>query len=126
METIALQIIIPFLTAFLGGFAGWFFKRKRLAKENKALDSENNRKDITNIDAAVDTWQKVVDALEGQVSKLLEQRQADSLQITELSRKVCELQMQVTNLKAALQSQSEYQAKIERYEKLLAAHGIAY
>lgn len=126
MNTLLYQIAVPFATAFLGAFAGWFFKRKRLERENKALDSENQRKEITNIDAAVATWQKVVDALELQIAKLLEQRKEDNHQIAELSREVCDLRREVNRLQSKLAAQTEYQAKIERYEKLLDAHGIAY
>ena len=114
METLAYQIVVPFVTAFLGGFAGWFFKRKRLEKENEGLDSENDRKDIANIDAAVETWQKVVKALEEQISKLLAQRQEDSRKIEELSLQVSELQGK------------ELEKKVARYERILAENGIAY
>ncbi len=126
MEPLIYQILIPFATAFLGGFCGWFFKRKRIEKENQGLDDANKRQEITNIDAAVDTWQKVVDSLEVQIGKLLKQRQEDSRQISELSNEVCDLRRQVILLQSQLVSQEEYQAKIERYERLLAKHGIAY
>ena len=72
MKELLFQIGVPFATAFLGGFSGWFFKRKRIEIENRGLATSNHRQDITNIDAAVDTWRKVVDNLEEQISHLLE------------------------------------------------------
>lgn len=126
METLAYQIIVPFATAFLGGFAGWFFKRKRLAKENEGLDSENDRRDITNIDAAVATWQKVVDALEGQIAKLLAQRQADADRIDRLGAKIVELQGKIDGMQARLRLAEKLEKKVTRYEKLLGDNGIAY
>lgn len=126
MAPILQQILIPTVTAFLGYLCSWVFNRHRARREDSGMDKENTAKDIANIDAATNTWQKVVDALEGQVSKLLQQRQEDSRQISELSREVCDLRRQVSDLQSQLVTQAEYQAKIERYERLLAKHGIAY
>ena len=126
METLAYQIVVPFVTAFLGGFAGWFFKRKRLEKENEGLDSENDRKDIANIDAAVETWQKVVKALEEQISKLLAQRQEDSRKIEELSLQVSELQGKVDGMRSRLKLTEKLEKKVARYERIRAENGIAY
>lgn len=126
METVTYQIIVPFVTAFLGAFVGWFFKRHRLAKENQSLDHENDRKDITNIDAAVATWQKVVDALEGQIAKLLEQRKADADRIEQLGTKIVELQGKVDELQARLRLTEKLEKKVSRYEKIMAEHGIIY
>lgn len=126
METLAYQIVVPFVTAFLGGFAGWFFKRKRLAKENEGLDSENDRKEIANIDAALETWQKVVEALEKQIDKLLAQRRADSLKIEALSRQVTELQGKVDGMQSRLRLTEKLEKKVARYERLLLENGIAY
>ncbi|MCM1042380.1 MAG: hypothetical protein NC396_08165 [Bacteroides sp.] len=125
MKEILIQIGVPFATAFLGGFAGWFFKRKRYEIENRGLATTNHRQDITNIDAAIDTWKKVVDNLEEQVARLLEQRQKDSLQISELSREVLNLRNEVMSLQNQLARQNENQEKIKRYEDLLARNGIA-
>lgn len=126
MKELLFQIGVPFATAFLGGFAGWFFKRKRIAIENRGLATHNHRQDITNIDAAVDTWRKVVDNLEEQVARLLEQRQKDSQQISELSREVLSLRNEVLGLQNQLARQTEKQEKIERYERLLDENGIAF
>ena len=126
METLAYQIVVPFVTAFLGGFAGWIFKRKRLAKENEGVDSENDRKEIANIDAALETWQKVVEALEKQIDKLLAQRRADSLKIEALSRQVTELQGKVDGMQSRLRLTEKLEKKVARYERLLLENGIAY
>ena len=126
METLAYQIVVPFVTAFLGGFAGWFFKRKRLAKENARLARENDRKEIANIDAALETWQKVVEALEKQIDKLLAQRRADSLKIEALSRQVTELQGKVDGMQSRLRLTEKLEKKVARYERLLLENGIAY
>ncbi len=125
MKEILLQIGVPFATAFLGGFAGWFFKRKRFEIENRGLATTNHRQDITNIDAAVDTWRKVVDNLEEQIARLLEQRQRDSLQISELSREVLSLRNEVLCLQSKLEKQTGNLEKIARYERLLGENGIA-
>lgn len=126
MNDLMIQILVPFLTAFLGGFAGWFFKRKRLEIENRNLKKTTESQDITNIDAAVRTWKNVVDALEEQVTKLLRQRQEYSNQIEELTKEVVGLRQQVRNLQKRLEVQADDDAKIRKYETLLATHGIAY
>ena len=126
MKELLFQIGVPFATAFLGGFAGWFFKRKRIEIENRGLATSNHRQDITNIDAAVDTWRKVVDNLEEQISHLLEQRQKDSLQISELSREVLNLRNEVLVLQNKLEQQAGNLEKIARYEKLLNENGIVF
>lgn len=96
------QIFIPFATAFLGAFAGWFFKRHRLQRENVQLDKANEAQDITNFGAAVDTWQKLVAALDEQIVKLLAQSKEDSTRISELTQEVYSLRQQVDQLQQQL------------------------
>lgn len=96
------QIVIPFATAFLGAFAGWFFKRHRLQKENVQLDKVNEAQDITNFGAAVDTWKKLVAALDEQIVKLLAQSKEDSTRIAELTQEVYNLRRQVDQLQKQL------------------------
>ncbi len=96
------QIFIPFATAFLGAFAGWFFKRHRLEKENVQLDKVNEAQDITNFGAAVDTWQKLVAALDDRIVKLLAQSKEDSTRIAELTQEVYNLRQQVDQLQKQL------------------------
>ena len=126
MESTILQIILYAATAFIGALITRLFDRHRAKREDKHLDKENDAQDITNIDAAVNTWQKVVNALEEQVSRLLQQRQEDCRHIEKLTREVSDLRQQVQGLQSRLASQTEYQRKIERYEKLLTERGIAY
>ncbi|MDE5575485.1 MAG: hypothetical protein K2I87_07220 [Bacteroidales bacterium] len=126
MDSLWVKILVPTVTAFLGAFSQWLFNRHRTRREDSTLDKRNDAQSITNIDAAVKTWKNVVNALEEQVSKLLEQRQEDSRQIMALSEEVCNLRKQVYDLQSRLASQAQYQQKIERYERLLAEHGIAY
>lgn len=102
-ETMSLQqlitgIVETTVATGIGGFFGWFFTRK---KQN-----------IDTIDAAIGTWQKVVDSLEKQVQKqlvslealrnerdsfstqvseLVELREKDSIEIKHLRLKVDEL-----------------------------------
>lgn len=96
------QIFIPFATAFLGAFAGWFFKRHRLERENVQLDKANEAQDITNFGAAVETWQKLVAALDHQIVKLLAQSKEDSNRISELTQEVYNLRQQVDQLQKQL------------------------
>lgn len=126
MDALWVKILVPALTAFFGAFAGWFFKRKRMALENSHLASENKKEDIQTIDAAVATWQKVVDALEEQISKLLDQRKGDAERIDTLSARIVELQDKVDDLQNRLRITEKLEKKVARYEKLLADHGIAY
>lgn len=126
MDALWVKILVPSISAFLGALITWLFNRHRTRREDSQLDKRNEAQSITNIDAAIKTWQKVVDALENQVEKLLAQRKEDSRQISELSQEVCDLRNQVRQLQEKLAAQAEYQAKLKRYEKLLAEHGIAY
>lgn len=96
------EVLLPFVTAFMGGFAGWFFKRHRLARENRQLDKTTEAQEITNFGAAVGTWQKLVSALDDQIIKLLAQRKEDSRRITELTHEVYSLRQQVDQLRKQL------------------------
>lgn len=96
------EVLVPFVTAFMGGFAGWFFKRQRLARENRQLDKTTEAQEITNFGAAVGTWQKLVTALDEQIIKLLAQRKEDSRRITELTHEVYSLRQQVDQLRKQL------------------------
>lgn len=66
-----------------------------------------------------------MDNLEEQIARLLEQRQRDSLQISELSREVLSLRNEVLCLQSKLEKQTGNLEKIARYERLLGENGIA-
>ena len=122
------DIIATVIATGVGAFFGWFFTRK---KQN-----------IDTIDAAIDTWQKVVDSLENQVQKqltnieclrnekdslssqvheLLLLREKDSKEIQQLKLKVEELstQLKAKDLKETLIE--ELKIQIEEKNKEIAS-----
>ncbi len=112
-------IITSVITAFVGVFFGWLFGRKR--------------QNIDTIDAAVETWKKIVDSLQEQIDRLLEQRASDAAKIESLSEQVKqqnvhieELKEQVSSTEMKVKSVNRLEKTIARYEKLLDANGIEY
>lgn len=104
---------------FVGGLTGWLFGRRR--------------QNIDNIDAAVETWKKIVDSLQEQIDKLLAQRASDAAKIESLSQQVKQqnlhieqLQEQVASTEAKVKSVSRLEMTVARYEKLMDAAGIEY
>ncbi len=104
---------------FVGAFFGWFFGRKR--------------QNIDTIDAAVETWKKIVNSLQEQIDRLLEQRASDAAKIESLSEQVKQqslrieqLQEQVASMEMKVKSVNRLEETIDRYEKLMDAAGIEY
>lgn len=104
---------------FVGAFFGWFFGRKR--------------QNIDTIDAAVETWKKIVDSLQEQIDRLLVQRASDAAKIESLSEQVKQqnahieqLQEQVSSMEMKVKSVNRLEKTIARYEKLMDAAGIEY
>jgi cell shape-determining protein MreC len=93
---------------FLGTFFGWFFGRKR--------------QNIDTIDAAVETWKKIVDSLQEQIDRLLEQRASDAAK----NHHIEQLQEQVASTEMKVKSVNRLEKTIARYEKLMDAAGIEY
>lgn len=103
----------------IGSLSGWLIGRKKQR--------------IEEIDAAVETWRKIVDSLQEQIDKLLLQRQEDSEKIEKLTRETIELNRQVKtlreeveNLQQKVKSINKLEKTIARYEKLLEEHNITY
>lgn len=119
MENIIATILISLGTGIAGSFSGWFFGRKR--------------QKIANIDAATETWQKIVNSLECQIDKLLKQREQDAIKIEEMSMQMCAMKAEIASLKQdieTLQSKikniQKLENKIVKYEKLLNDNNINY
>lgn len=113
------MILTSLGSTFLGVFFGWFFGRKR--------------QNIDTIDAAVETWKKIVDSLQEQIDHLLEQRASDAAKIELLSEQVKQqnhhieqLQEQVASTEMKVKSVNRLEKTIARYEKLMDAAGIEY
>jgi peptidoglycan hydrolase CwlO-like protein len=88
---------------------------------------------LENIDAAVETWKKIVNSLQEQIDKLLAQRASDAVKIEGLSEEVKQqnqriehLQEQVASMDAKVKSVSRLEKTVARYEKLMDAAGIEY
>ncbi len=119
-------IISGIVTAGLGGFFGWFFTRKQ-------YNSQVKQQDITNIDAAITTWQNIVNSLETRVNKLLEECTVLRGENEQLVREISQLRNEIISLKSqsrkimSYEKQiKDYQDRISKYEQLLIANGIAY
>lgn len=121
-----IQCVIALLSTGIGGFVGWFFTRKQ-------YNSQVQQQDITNIDAAISTWQNIVNSLETRVNKLLEECTVLRGENEQLVKEISQLKSEIVSLKTqskkimSYEKQiKEYQERISKYEQLLTAAGIAY
>ncbi|MBO7648752.1 MAG: hypothetical protein J6S48_05270 [Bacteroidales bacterium] len=99
----------------------------------KKAEEEAESAELGNINTAVETWKKIVDSLQEQIDRLLEQRTSDAAKIESLSEQVKqqnahieELKEQVSSMEMKVKSVNRLEKTIARYEKLLDANGIEY
>jgi len=118
-ELIFIGIVSPVITAVVAGWLGWFFGRKR--------------QKIDNIDAATDTFNKIIEQLRKEIG--IYQREKDSSgelikqqsqQIKELTGEVRRLSEEVEGLLRWKKENIALKKKIEKYEKLLTTNNIDY
>ena len=150
MDTIWYVLITGFGTSFFTWLFSYGYNKatiKKLKVEVDGLKSLNKGSEITNIDAAIDTWQKIVDSLEGQIERLLEQkgnniaekltlenrldqlmklRESDAREIADMKKEIEELNQTVSNLKGYAKENEELKKRIKKYEKLLTDNNIAF
>lgn len=103
-----------------------FFDRK---KEQKANDNSQ----LTNIDFAGETWQKVVDKLELRIDKLLTSMKELRDENLKLKDEVYQLRDELAGLKSLQRKTEKYEKKIKQledkitaYERLLTDNNIPY
>ena len=99
----------------------------------KKAEEEAESAELGNIDTAVETWKKIVDSLQEQIDRLLEQRASDAAKMESLSEQVKqqnatieELKEQVASMEMKVKSVNRLEKTIARYEKLMDANGIEY
>jgi peptidoglycan hydrolase CwlO-like protein len=112
-------IISSLATTACGTLLGWLFGRRR--------------QNIDNIDAAVETWQKIVDALQAQIERLLQQRESDAQKIDALTREITlqvnqieTLKVKVENLENEVAKKERIEELLKRYERIMSSAGISY
>lgn len=108
-----IEIVSILITSGAGYFFGWFFSRK---KQN-----------IDNIDAAIGTWQKVVDSLEGRCEKLTNNNnilsdENDTLKKEKrnLTERITELEDKIDKMYKEIKELSDLKMKIKTLEELIA------
>ena len=114
-----ITILIAFGTGLASSFTTWIFSRKQ--------------QDIANIDAAITTWQTIVDSLEKRVDNLLQECSQLRETNSKLIKEIWELKAEIDKLKAETKKMVRYekqikelQDKITHYEQLLASNGVDY
>ena len=119
------------LNILLGGTSFVEFVTIKSLKKKSAEEAKGAA--LENIDAAVETWKKIVNSLQEQIDKLLAQRASDAVKIEGLSEEVKQqnqrieqLQEQVASMDAKVKSVSRLEKTVARYEKLMDAAGIEY
>lgn len=112
MDNVIYTILISIGTALAGSFSGWFFGRKKQR--------------IEEIDAATDTFNKIVNSLEDRIEKLLEEHTEDMRKIDELTIQVSELKTEIEELKNNQKRVVKLEKTIMRYEKLLTDNNISF
>ncbi|MCL2290820.1 MAG: hypothetical protein FWC34_09010 [Bacteroidetes bacterium] len=118
-EAIMMWIIAPVIATAAGGLGGWFFSRKRQR--------------IDNIDAATDTFNKIIAQLRSELGIHAEEKdrntgliEKQSQQIKELTSEVHKLSKEVEGLRREKKENIILKKKIEKYESLLITHNIKY
>lgn len=126
METWWMTLIIALGSSLASSFATWFFSKKQ-------YDSQVQNQDITNIDAAADVWQKVINNLKQQVDELLVETKALREENASLKDEMEKLREDLQKLKSETKKIARYEKqikeledKVRTYEQLLTTHGIAY
>ena len=126
METWWMTLIIALGSSLASSGATWFFSKKQ-------YNAQVKNQDITNIDAAADVWQKVIDNLKQQVNELLTETKALREENISLKDEMEKLREDLQKLKLETKKIARYEKqikeledKVKTYEQLLTAHGIAY
>lgn len=112
MQEILTTTLIALGTGMAGSFSGWFFGRKR--------------QNIDNIDMALNTWQKVIDQLEGRVDTLLQKVDTLQSENAQLKEEIIQLRAEVAESRRSQKRIEILEKKIQRYEKLLSDNSIDY
>lgn len=99
-------------STLLGGLTGWFFGRKK--------------QKIDEINAATDTFNKIIESLESKIDNFLAQQKLDSCKIAELTKEVGFLREEIEQIKGNRVENIKLKKKIEKYEKLLTDNNIVY
>ncbi|MCL1942799.1 MAG: hypothetical protein FWF54_04535 [Candidatus Azobacteroides sp.] len=105
-------VLLTFGTSLATGFVTFIFSRRR-----------NN---IDNIDAATETWQKIVDKLEKQIEKLLIKVDHLETENNNLKDLINSLKDEIDLLKKMATLNETLELKIQHYETLLSDNHIAY
>lgn len=111
METLT-TLLITFGTGMVSAFCGWFFGRKKQR--------------IEEIDAATETWKKIVNSLEEEIGKLLAQRADDSKKIDSMKEEIESLKSKLGDFNSVLKRVDRLEKKVTRYEKLLEDNNIEH
>jgi len=118
-ETILMWIISPTVGMAAGAWGGWFFGRKRQR--------------IDTIDAATDTFNKIIHQLRNEIGvyqqkndEYAQQVQQQSQQIKELTDQVKKLSEEVESLRCEKKENALLKRKIDKYTKLLDINNIEY
>lgn len=126
METWWMTVLIAVGSSLASSFATWFFSKKQ-------YDSQVKNQDITNIDAAADVWQKVINNLKQQVDELLVETKSLREENASLKEEMEKLREDLQKLKLETKKITRYEKQIKEleekvrcYEQLLTANNIAY
>ena len=84
------------------------------------------KRKIEEIDAAYDTWNKIVSSLRSQMDTLIEDNQKQKSKLEEMHGEIEQLRTEVKTLKEQNRHVSNLKRKVERYEKLLKDNNINY
>jgi len=119
LENILIWIISPVAGMVAGAWGGWFFGRKRQR--------------IDTIDAATDTFNKIIQQLRSEVGiyqqekdKHTELIRQQSQKINELADQVKKLSEEVECLRREKRENALLKKKIDKYTRLLDSHNIEY
>jgi len=100
--------IIGYVIAPVTGVVTWFAASKK--------------RKIETIDAAYDTWNKIVSSLRGQIDTLIEDNKKLKSKLEEMNTEIEQLRVEIKQNKHV----NALKRKIERYEKLLRENNINF
>ena len=110
MKSFFQKYIAEFLTALIGGFAAWFFQRKRKRVEVKAAQADNQQK-------IMDLYQEALDDLEERYEKRFAFLKAEQ------EAHFATLQTEIKNLKRNLERwKKKYQVLKQEFDEYKEQH----
>jgi len=109
------QVIVPTVVALGGGFAGWFFARRRNRAEAKTVE-------IGNLDKIIEMWQETAEHYKTMSRELMEHNRIINEELNEMRSRNESMAKDLEKLKATVEHLSRENKKLVGRLKELEKH----